>query len=70
MSFTSRAKHPTQVSNHKLSPSFPQAASLSSCEWPVFMTLGTEDTPKTREESILKAGSLGVSPGETAPTQD
>ena len=58
--------HTTQVSNYKLSPSFP-AASLSSCEWPVFMTLGTEDTPKTREESILKAGSLGCPQGRQSP---
>ena len=58
--------HTTQVSNYKLSPSFP-AASLSSCEWPVFMTLGTKDTPKTQEESILKAGSLGCPQGRQSP---
>lgn len=63
MSLTSRAKHPTQVSNHKLSPSFP-AASLSSCKWPVFMTLGTKDTPKTQEESIL---NLGCPQGRQSP---
>ena len=30
------------------------------------MTLGTKDTPKTQEESILKAGSLGCPQGRTA----
>ena len=65
MSPTSRAKHTTQVSNHKLSPSFP-AASPSSWEWPLFMSLGTKDTPKTQEESILKAGPLGCPQGRAA----
>ena len=38
--------------------------------WPKywsFMTLGTKDTPKTQEESILKAGSLGCPQGRQSP---